>query len=222
MYQQNMIDNSKSLYNSPQLECAVQSIPNIQPPLEYAASNHEKPVAQHPDLRCNRSGSGTIDSSIRSPIECQSPSRLGEDLGNNQKGDDVESGMCVPPGNGNSVPHPVSATPCTLTKPANNSPRKGTRNLRNRASKSTSRDPKLDAIRAENMTHDAQLQKEFGKEHGISRHTRSRTKQRGVQIVGFGVVRKQKKSVKFSPMYIFLSFFNIWVKLPICPHVQGK
>ncbi|MFS8013801.1 hypothetical protein Hanom_Chr15g01337361 [Helianthus anomalus] len=104
------------------------------------------------------------------------------------------------PCNVNSVSHSDLATPCAPTKPANNSPKKGTRSLRNRASKSNSGDPDLDAIRAANIAHDAKLQKDFDKEHGISRNTRSRTKQGGVQIAGFGAVRKQKKSVKFSPM----------------------
>ncbi|MFS7969323.1 hypothetical protein Hanom_Chr09g00807841 [Helianthus anomalus] len=178
----NASDSSKSPNFSPQLECAVQRVPPIQPPLEYAASIQEKAVAQDPDLRCNRSNSGTIDTLFKSPIECQVPSRLGEVLGSNQKCDDVESGMCAP------------------SNPKSSPSKRGSRYLRKQGTKSGSGDPELDELRANMVAHDAKLQMEADKANGITRNTRSRSKKNTVQIAGFGAVRKQKKSVKFSPM----------------------
>ncbi|MFS7928291.1 hypothetical protein Hanom_Chr04g00319051 [Helianthus anomalus] len=59
-------DSCKSPIFSPRLECSAQKDSNIRSPLECATSNQEKSVTQHPDLGCNQTISGTIDTSIRS------------------------------------------------------------------------------------------------------------------------------------------------------------
>ncbi|KAJ0698739.1 hypothetical protein HanOQP8_Chr10g0347971 [Helianthus annuus] len=186
-------DSSNSLKFSPQLECETQKESTLQPSLECAAlkaihegtlvaSNHEKSVPNHPDLGNNRTDSSTIETSTRLSTEFQASTRVIEDLGIHQGCDDVYSGMCAPP------------------KPISSSPKRGSRSLRKQGTKSGSGDPELDELRANLVAHDAQLQLEADKANGIRRTTRSCSKKNPVQIAGFGAVRKQKKSVKFSPM----------------------
>uniref|UniRef100_A0A251TEE1 DUF4283 domain-containing protein n=1 Tax=Helianthus annuus TaxID=4232 RepID=A0A251TEE1_HELAN len=186
-------DSSNSLKFSPQLECETQKESTLQPSLECAAlkaihegtlvaSNHEKSVPNHPDLGNNRTDSSTIETSTRLSTEFQASTRVIEDLGIHQGCDDVYSGMCAPP------------------KPISSSPKRGSRSLRKQGTKSGSGDPELDELGANLVAHDAQLQLEADKANGIRRTTRSCSKNNPVQIAGFGAVRKQKKSVKFSPM----------------------
>ncbi|MFS7965539.1 putative transcription factor interactor and regulator CCHC(Zn) family [Helianthus anomalus] len=91
-------------------------------------------------------------------------------------------------------------SPHLIPKPKACSPKNHSKSSRGRGAKPSSGDPELDAARAAAIAHDVAIQQEFDKARGITRSTRSRSKQSGVQIAGFGVVRKQKKSVKYSPM----------------------
>ncbi|MFS7993576.1 hypothetical protein Hanom_Chr12g01095751 [Helianthus anomalus] len=53
---------------------------------------------------------------------------------------------------------------CASPKPKSRSPKRGSRNRRKQGTKSRSGDPKLDALRANLVVHDAKLQMEAGKQ----------------------------------------------------------
>ncbi|MFS7991817.1 putative transcription factor interactor and regulator CCHC(Zn) family [Helianthus anomalus] len=84
--------------------------------------------------------------------------------------------------------------------PKASSPKNKAKAKKGRGANLSSGDPDLDAVRAAAIAHDAAIQQEFDSARGIKRFTRSRSNQSGVQIAGFGAVRKQKKAVKYSPM----------------------
>ncbi|KAM0000671.1 putative transcription factor interactor and regulator CCHC(Zn) family [Helianthus debilis subsp. tardiflorus] len=103
-------------------------------------------------------------------------------------------------GDSNLAPHVGLSPPNASAKLPSYSPKRGARNLRSRGFNPKSGDPELDASRAASIAHDAKIQQEFDMARGITRSTRSRSKQSSVQIAGFGVIRKQRKPVKYCPM----------------------
>ncbi|MFS8013808.1 hypothetical protein Hanom_Chr15g01337431 [Helianthus anomalus] len=176
------------------------------------ASSPEKSALQHPDFGCNRSSSGTIETSIRSPstFNCPVDAQLNPH-------DVITSDFDVC-----KVASSVSANHSATLKPAISSHKKSSRNLRSRNLNSSSGDPELDAIRAENVAHDAKIQRDFDKANGITRSYKPRAKQGGVQIAGFGVVRKQRKSVKYSPMLSDLKVKEFVSNTPVSTNSQKQ